>query len=127
MADTHIHLQTESKDGAQVTATGVYGLKRQGLGWISTGGGTSVPSSEEPLPALGYVGTGNGGNNPYSTTAGFVSDPAITQVAITFADGTRDVVPVVNETYFVVRQGNNATMADIQGLDEHGVVLHTVP
>ena len=56
-----------------------------------------------------------------------MSDPAITQVAITFADGGREIVPVVNETYFVVRHGANGMADTIQGLDGRGAVLHTVP
>lgn len=119
--------ETENEDGVLVKGTGVHDLRREGLDWISTGGGTSMPSDAGPLPALGYMGTGNGGDNPYSTTAGSVSDPAVTQVAITFTDGAHQVVPVVNETYFVVRQGADAIADDIQGLDEHGAVLHTVP
>ncbi len=119
--------ETENEDGVLVTGVGVHDLKREGLSWISTGGGTSVPSGTDPLPAIGYMGMGADGNNPYRTTAGFVSDPAVTQVAITFADGGREVVPVENETYFVVRQGANAMADEIQALDEHGAALHTVP
>ncbi len=70
--------ETENETGVFVTATGMHDLKREGLNWISQGGGTSVPSVAGALPGLGYMGTGSGGNNPYSTTAGFVSDPAIT-------------------------------------------------
>jgi len=119
--------ETKDEVGVSVTTTGAHKLKREGLEWISTGGSTSVPSAAGPLPELNYVGTSSEGNNPYSATAGFVSDPAVRQVAITFADGARQLVPVENETYFVVRQGANAMADTIQGLDERGAVLHTVP
>lgn len=68
---------------------------------------------------------GSGSEN-YTTTAGFVNDPAVQRVVVVFGDGTREVVLVEHASYFVVKEGP-ASMARIDALDARGTVLHTVP
>lgn len=100
-------------------------VRQQGGRWqVESGSSTTVPDTTpgEQLE-LFYSGVMNG--SP-AWAAGLVRDPAITQVAVTFGDGTREVVPVENGAYLLVREGA-ADVTQAEGMDADGRVLQTRP
>jgi hypothetical protein len=116
--------------GQRLRWTSVAFVERRLWTWFNVGGGgggTPVTQAEQPVE----FGEGSGGSAGamYRYAYGLVNDPAVTQVAVTFADGAREVVPVENGAYLVVRQsvlpGGAVGSARIDALDAQGTILHT--
>jgi hypothetical protein len=103
----------------------VYEARRYALGWSVSGGGTGcgpVGGSGAPLD----VGSG-AKSSPESSSShamGFVRDPSITSVEVTWDDGQVQKVPVVNGSYLAWREGL-ATPAQVLGLDSQDQVIYT--
>lgn len=99
-------------------------LGQQGRDWfVSSSKGTSYPI-DAPLPPISFGGSGGGGLEPLVAQAsGIVTDPTVQHIAVTFSDGTRDVVPVEHGTYLVVKQGAMSPTL-VEALDVQGSVLY---
>ena len=110
-------------DGPPMTESGIVYVRQRGLRWISDGGaGGMRPSANFPL--VDVISGGGGRDDAQWTYAGgLVRDPAVRKVAVSYADGVREVVPVENGAYLAARD-NAQPVTKVEALDEHGRFLY---
>lgn len=110
------------QNGQLVKMTSLLFFKHTLSGWANSGGGSIARSPTDPLPSVQIVSAPDSqGRN--GAAGGFVSDPAVAQVAVTFEDGSRVIVPVENGVYLAVQSGVQ-TIQKVEALDSQATVLY---
>lgn len=118
-----LYTYQSEQDGQKIQWSSINFCERKGTGWMckgSSGSGTEI--GQAPAPIEFGIGASLM-DQEYAYVSGLVADPAITRVAVTFDDDTREVVPVENGAYVAVRQGI-AGVTKIEALDANGTVIH---
>ena len=108
-----------------------YRVVKYAIGWQpSSGGGgcSSIQPGEgvQPFDVNGGRTSGSDPNSAVSEVYGMVYKPEIVKIAVTWDDGQTDEVDVINQSYLVYRLGS-FQMKQVDGLDQSGQVVDTVP
>lgn len=101
-------------------------LDRRGPVWYPDGNVYDIRPVDEPAPPMQFLYGSYvvvDGRDHCSFAGGLVTDPAMRTVAVTFSDGTHQVMAVEQGAYLVVQCGG-AGVTRIEAWDEHGGVLH---
>lgn len=103
-------------------AVGVMAMQRSRLGWSTTGEGslTAAPVAQPQQPVQFVTGTVK---DEYSFAYGLVSDPAVREVLVTFADGSNETVAVEAGAYLAIKVPA-VEVARIEARDAAGQVLY---
>ncbi len=114
-------------NGHLVDVSAVWYLRHQEPDWVFGGGATCTQLKGKPKPALEFLrgNSDTGGHRAYA--GGFVHDPTIRQVAITYRIGnqdTREVVPVQHGGYVSAKLWAISVM-QVDALDEQGNILYS--
>ncbi|WP_029214562.1 hypothetical protein [Kallotenue papyrolyticum] len=132
---------TTEEQGQRMRWSAVQIVQRRLGMWRSVAGGGGGTSDQAPLQPIEYgIGSGGSAAQQYLYAYGLVNDPAVLQIAVTFPDGRREVVPVENGAYLAIRRleagqaqpgqifaaGNGPQHGvRIEALDAQGKVLYT--
>ncbi len=113
--------------GQLVDVSAVWYMRHQEPDWVFGGGAARTQLRGRPKPALEFLrgNSDTGGHRAYA--GGFVHDPTIRQVAITYRIGnqeTREVVPVQHGGYVSAKLGAISVM-QVEALDEQGNILYS--
>lgn len=92
--------------------------------WFVTGATLERQPSNQPLPPIQFLNSAIIDDACRAYAFGLVTDPAIRQVAATFEDGARVVVPVENGGYLAVSAGIKM-VTEIEALDGQGAVIRS--
>lgn len=129
------------ENGQRAKWTSLHLFQHRLGGWFPvSGGGGGAPDWMPEQPVEYASGSGGTAEQQYVYVYGLVNDPAVTQVAVTFPDGARDVTLVENGAYLILRpvaalqarpgeifstRTDAGGGARIEALDAQGNVLHT--
>lgn len=101
--------------------TSVWTVPGSTIAWRKSTGGASV--RDAALPPIQYI---VGFQDDHSFAAGMVTDVRVQQLAVTWADQRREVVPVENGAYFAITPGQQLVLG-IDALDAQGTILYHGP
>lgn len=104
----------------------MYEAKRDTLEWTvgGGGGGCGLPGGMGEPIGIGAGRHHSFGEDSYSCVDGLVYDDEVEAVQVTWGDGERQCIEVVNDSYLIVREGSHE-YAEIRALDTDGEVIYT--
>ena len=121
-----VAFQAVDDQGRQQECLFVYETRKTPVGFVagSGGGGCGIgkPPGGEPI-SVG-VGSSGGAGVVYTEADGFVYQPEIASLEVTWEDGETQMIEVVNGAYLALRSGRQE-LAQIKALDADGEVVYT--
>lgn len=113
------------RDDQAIAVTEFLYLDQRGPVWYPDGNSYDVRAGAESTPVQFLYGSYVIGNDRDRCTfaGGLVTDPAVRRVAVTFDDGSQQVVTVTDSAYLAVQLGVTQ-VTRIEALDDQGQVLY---